>query len=633
MLQIFRDKAQSTFIQAVVLVIALVFIFWGVGTNMMNNREAAIVVNDEEISFQDYQQVYDQLLSNYRQQFGGSVPEELLQSLGLSQQVKNQLIQGALLRQGATAMGLMASAPEVQRRIQAMVQFQENNSFNLDKYKSTLKNNRLTPHKFEEDMRYDMLSSKAVSSIGDFATIVAETEILDKFQQDKESISLLFSKISPINFQDKVTIEEEKLLAWFEQNKETYKTAPRIKLKFLSFPYDSESKNITISDEQLEKSYQENLARYQVPEKRHARHILLKADENSSTETLASQLAKAEVVRAKAMAGEDFTVLAKTFSEGPTKDSGGDLGTFTKGQMVKPFDDAVFSMKEGEISEVVKTRFGYHVILLEEILPAATVPLAEVREELAKELKNKLARPAVFQKANDAYEGIIAAGSLQQYALINPDATIMETDFFSRSDFPKSLDNAPIIQDTAFSLKSGELSSLLESPGGYSILYAEAIQEPTVPSLESVRTKVTEDYTAELAKTLALEKSKGLLAALKSGTAFSEAAKTFDVEVKEATLLRNSAGPEANGFPSALLQKVFALSSDTPLPDEAQTVGSDLYLYQFTKRTLPDPAALTTEEKQQYRTEILDSKQNLLLIAWLRHQEKTADIYSNKNLQ
>ncbi|MBU1137341.1 MAG: SurA N-terminal domain-containing protein, partial [Proteobacteria bacterium] len=483
MLQIFRDKAQSTFIQAIVLVIALVFIFWGVGTNMMSNREAAIVVNDEEISFQDYQKVYDQLLSNYRQQFGGSVPEELLQNLGLSQQVKNQLIQGSLLRQGATAMGLMASADEVQRRIQGMVQFQENNFFNIEKYKSTLKNNRLTPHTFEANMRYDMLSGKAVASIGGFAAIVSDTEILDRFQQDKESISILFTKISPSDFQAKVNVEEEKILAWFDQNKEAYKTAPRIKLKFLSFSYDNETENLTVSDEQIESRYQENLDRYQIPEKRHARHILLKADENSSAETLTTQLAKAEEVRAKAIAGEDFTELARTFSEGPTKDTGGDLGNFSKGQMVKPFDDAVFSMQEGEISEVVKTRFGYHVILLEKILPATTQPLAEVREALLKEIKSSLARPAVFQKANAAYEGIIAAGSLQEYARLNPDAIILETDYFSRSALPEKLDKSPIIQDTAFSLKSGELSSLLESPDGYSILYAEAIEEPTIPEL------------------------------------------------------------------------------------------------------------------------------------------------------
>ncbi|MBN4048624.1 SurA N-terminal domain-containing protein, partial [bacterium AH-315-N22] len=123
MLQIFRDKSQSPFIQAIVLVIVLVFVFWGVGANMMGTRDAAIVVNDEEISFQEYQRVYDQLLASYRQQFGGSVPEELLKSLGLSAQVSNQLIQETLLRQGAASMGLLVSAPEVQRAIQEMVQF------------------------------------------------------------------------------------------------------------------------------------------------------------------------------------------------------------------------------------------------------------------------------------------------------------------------------------------------------------------------------------------------------------------------------------------------------------------------------------------------------------------------------
>jgi len=190
MLQIFRDKSQSTFIQAIVLVIALVFIFWGVGANMMDTREAAIVVNDQEISYQEYQRTYDQLLSGYRQQFGGSVPEELLKSLGLSEQVKNQLIQQVLLRQGAEAMGLLVSAPEVQRNIQEMVQFQENNSFNIEKYKTLLASNRLTPHKYETSQRIDMLSAKGVQAIGSFATTVTDAEINDLYQQAKETVTL-----------------------------------------------------------------------------------------------------------------------------------------------------------------------------------------------------------------------------------------------------------------------------------------------------------------------------------------------------------------------------------------------------------------------------------------------------------
>ncbi len=296
MLQIFRDKAQSTFIQAIVLVIVLVFVFWGVGANMMDNREAAIVVNGEDISFQEYQRAYDQLLSSYRQQFGGSVPEALLKSLGLSQQIKTQLIQQALLRQGSQAMGIRVSGPEVQQVVQDMVQFQENGAFSMAKYKDTLQSNRLTPHKFEASMRYDTLSTKGVQAIGSFATTVTDAEINDLYQQSKESVTLAFTAINPATFIEQVAVEEETLQTWYEKNKENYKTAPQVKLRFLSFPYDK---------------------------------------------------------------------------------------------------------------------------------------------------SNADSKPATFKLANEAYEGIISAGSLQEYANQHPDATILETDFFPQSNPPSNIDKDP----------------------------------------------------------------------------------------------------------------------------------------------------------------------------------------------
>lgn len=493
MLQIFRDKSQSTFIQAIVLVIALVFVFWGVGANMMDSREAAIVVNGEEISYQEYQRTYDQLLSTYRQQFGGSVPEELLQSLGLSGQVKNQLIQQALLRQGAASMGLLVSAPEVQRNIQKMPQFQENESFNMEKYKALLASNRLTPHKYESSKRIDLLSSKGVQAIGNFVTTITEAEIRDIYQQAKESISLQFTKISPSKFIDEVSIEEEALAGWFEQNKENYKTDPQVRLKFLSFSYEAEA-----------------------------------------------------------------------------------------------------GSKEA-ITETTKA--------------------------------------AVFQKANDAYEGIISAGSLQEYAKLHPEADILDTDFFSHLTPPDNMDKAPSVQNTAFSLKEGELSSLIESPDGYSILYAEAIQNPEIPELDTVRNQVINDFKAEQAKTLAREKSEEILMALKGGTPFPEIAKVNEIEIQTASLSRSATGPETNNFPQRLLMDVFSLSSEKPLPDEPATVGEDIYLYKFSERTLPDTASMPEEEKEQYRAQILSAKQERLLVAWIRHQEGTAEIYSNKNIQ
>ncbi len=493
MLQIFRDKSQSTFIQAIVLVIVLVFVFWGVGANMMDKRDSAIVVNGEDISYQEYQRVYEQILSSFRQRFGGAVPKELLKSLGIENQAKSQLIQQALLRQGAADMGLLVSAPEVQKNIQEMPQFQENGTFNMDKYKAILAANRRTPHKYEKAMRVDMLSTMAVKSIGNFATTVTDAEINDVFQQVKESIKLQFTKISPANFTDKVTVEEEKLTAWFNENKENYKTEPQLKLKFLAFPYTT---------------------------------------------------------------------------------------------------------KTGE-----------------------------------KKPASKTIRSAVFQKANEAYENIISAGSLQEYAKLHPEATILETDFFSRLTPPDNLDKAQSVQNIAFTLKEHELSSLIESPDGYSILYAEAIQPPLIPALDAVRDKVTKDYKAAHAKTLAREKSEEILAKLKSGSSFAEIAASNNFKLQEASLSRSSSAADINNFPTSLLTDVFSLNSSKPFPDEPATVGEDIYLYQFAERNLPDPASMTDEEKEKYRSAILSKKQERLLVAWIRHQEKNADIFTSKNLE
>ena len=486
MLQIFRDKAQSTFIQAVVLIIVLVFVFWGVGANMMDSRQSAIVVNGEDISFQQYQRAYDQLLSSYRQQFGGSIPEALMKSLGLARQVKTQLIQQALLRQGAQAMGLRVSGPEVQRHIQEMVQFRENGAFSMEKYKATLQSNRLTPHKFEASMRYDALSDKGVQAIGDFATTATDAEIADLYQQARESISLNFTVINPTSFIEQVTVNDEALQTWYEKNKEKYKTAPQIKLKFLSFSYDKENAN---------------------------------------------------------------------------------------------------------------------------------------------------SKPATFKKANQAYEGIISAGSLQEFAKQHPESTILATDYFPQSNPPANIDKDPAIQQTAFALKAGELSSLLESPTGYSILFAEAVQAPKIPDLEAVKTEATADYRAEKAKVLAKKKSEEILSTLKEKGDFKTLATSNKLELKEATLSRGSLAEQSNGFPQVLIQKVFGLSSANALPEAPAKVGELFYLYQFTKRTLPEADAVTAEEKEQIKTQIINNKQERLLIAWIRHQEREADIFTNKNLE
>jgi len=637
MLQILRNKAQSTIIQAVVLVIALVFIFWGVGTNMMKSgRDSAIAVNDEEITFQEFQRRYDQTITDYRRQFGDSISDELLQGLGIKQQVIRQLTQSALLRQGTQAMGLMATPVEIQSVIQKMPQFQQNGAFNLDLYKAILTANRMTPHSFEASISDDLLTQKGIAAIRGFATIVSDTEIGEMYKREQETVTVNVIKVSPGLFLKSIEVDAKELADWYESEKTRYKGEQKIKLKYLPFPYKSAMAAITITDEQILARYEKDKAAYQIPEKRQARHILFKTDAGSSAEQQAAQLKKAEETLAKARAGQDFATLAKTLSEDTSKTRGGDLGAFAQGRMVKEFDDAVFSMQPGAISDIVKTAFGYHIIKLEKILPATTRPIEEVRAEIVAALQTEQAKPATFQAANTAYEDIIAAGNLQAYAdkhaEKHADKTIVATDFFSRTTPPADLENDPKFLDTVFSLKQGELSSLIETPSGYFILFAEAIQEPAIPALNEVKERATADFRRIKAQLKAKETAAAFLSKVTAGADVAATAKEAQLEVvKSDPLRKNNASPDSL-VPAALVEQALRLGPKTPFPKEALAVGDDLYILQFLERTTPEPATLSDAVKKEYTAMLLQQKQDRLLGSWLTQQEKNSKIFTNKNL-
>lgn len=632
MLQILRNKAQSTVIQAVVLVIALVFIFWGVGTNLRNSRDAAIVINDEEISFQDFQQRYDQTLADYRRQFGDAVSDDMLKGLGVTQQVITQLTQGALLRQGTLAMGLMVAPAEIQATIQHMPQFQQNGGFNLDLYKAILTANRMRPHNFETSISHDLLVDKGLKAITGFAATVSDAEITGMYQRDQESVTVDVIKVSPDLFRDSIKVDDKELADWFAAEKNRYTGEQEIKLKYLSFSYQSALSAIAVSDEQILARYEKDKSAYQIPEKRQARHILFKTPENSPADQQAAQLKKAEDTLARIRGGADFAALATTLSEDTSKIRGGDLGAFARGRMVKEFDDAVFSMEEGAVSDIVKTAFGYHIIKLEKILPATTRSLEEARAGIVAAIQTEQAKPATFEAANQAYEDIIAAGSLQAYADTHADKAPVTTDFFSRTAPPADLKDDPQFLDTAFSLKQGELSSLVETPAGYFIIFAEKIQEPAVPELEAVKERVTRDFRQARAVTLARERAEAFLAKVTAGADVEATAKEEKFDIKKSAPLRRKDLSSDPSLPASLAEQALRLGPKTPFSKEVLTVDNDFYILHFLERSIPEPADLNEAARQEYTAALLKEKQDRLLGSWLKHQEKNSKIYTSKHL-
>jgi peptidyl-prolyl cis-trans isomerase D len=639
MLSILRKKAQSPLIQATVLIIALVFIFWGVGTSQKGGRNAVATVNDEAIALQDYQKTYDQYITNLRNQFGGSLPKGLLDSLDIKSQVINQLIQQVLLRQGAEEMGILVSKNEIKEAIEEMEAFRTNGAFDLQQYETILSASRMTPAIFEASMQNDLLTSKVLDNLGRF-TKIADHEVKAHFIYDNEQVKLEYVAFTPAGFTEKVTVDDAGLAAFYEENKDRYKTEPQIQLSYLFFSTAETDGATSFSDQEIQNYYERNINRFSQPEQRRARHILFKTSPQDSTDIRENKLQQAEDVLQQARAGADFAELARQYSEGPSGPQGGDLGLFSRGRMVKPFDDAVFGLEQGGISEIVETSFGYHVIKLEEIVPPRITPLAEVQEEIRANLSKEAAKNRAFGAANKAYEDIILAGSMEKYSEVG-DTAALETEFFTQQSPPAGDDSParkivsnPLFLNAAFALQKGELSSLVDLGTSYAIIYVKDFKPPATMPLDEVLEQVRQHYIADRAEHLAREAAEDFLARLgKTGAEKAE----WEAEIQQLGLKLKETdyvGRDGSGgleLPTTAIREGFRLSAGHPYPEEIAVSNTTFYVYKFQQKKEPTAESMA-EKNEELRSRLLEEKKLDLLTAWLENQESRAEITINDKL-
>jgi peptidyl-prolyl cis-trans isomerase D len=633
MLGLLRSKAQSPLIQGTILIIVLVFIFWGVGSGINDNRNDIATVNDEPIPYEAFQKAYDQLATQYRNQFGGNMPKGLLESLDLEGQTVEQLIQRTLLRQGAREMGIIVSNLEIQQAVEKMEAFRTNDIFNVEQYKNILSSSGMTPTSFENSMRTDLLAGKVLTHLSRFAKLTP-LEINEQFGFDNEEIRIEYVSFSGTDFKDKIETNEEDLQLFFEENKDKYMTDPQVKLDFLLFPFNTDKKPL-ITDEEMESFYRQNFNRYSIPEQRSARHILIKTTDGESEEALSEKLKRAEQVLELANSGEDFAELAKQYSEGPTGPKGGDLGSFSQGRMVKPFDDAIFTLSEGEISGIVETQFGFHIIKAEKIEPAHTRTLEEVKDEIASQIQGQKGNQLAFNSATEAYEKIILAGSLEKFSQQNTDITLEHADFFpkispEKSGFTGGMVAEPAFLNAAFSLNKGELSSLIETAKGYAIIFATDKKEPEVALLEDVKEQVQQDYISAESETMAQESAQAMLSALKEQGSMdlaSEAAKHDKTPENSGNIIRNETA--SSSLPAQITNLGFELSAESPYPEEIVSSNGIFYVFRVMERN-PPSSDLFTEKEKEFRIGLLERKKATLLASWLANVRGKAEIEINQ---
>ncbi len=625
MLDLLRRKAQSPYLQATVIIIILVFVFWGVGVNRGTSPNIVAKVNDDIVSYEEYQRAYDRLYNQLRDQFGGNVPDALVKNLNMKNQVVDQLVQQVLLKQGAMDMGIRVSDDELRQKIQEMEAFRNNEAFDVGLYREILTSSRITPTDFESGVKTDLLSGKVLDHFSRFVK-VGPSELKERFAFDNEEYQFDYAVLNASEYEKKVQFSDKDIDTFFDENKDNYQTQPQYKLKYVSFPF-AEISTEDLTDDEIKDYYQKNITRYLIPEERRARHILLKSGPGDADEQVAEKRKKAEEILAKIKKGEDFAELAKKHSEDTSAKKGGDLGFFSRGQMVKPFEDAVFSLQQGEVSDIVNTSFGFHLIKLEEITPASTRPLDKVRKGIENQLVKEQGKNIALKKANQAYEKIILAGSIDKYGEAG-ETEIKETDYFAQESPPKALANDPVFVKTAFLLRKGELSSLAQTGKGYVIIYVADEKEPQIPALAEVKKRVEEDYRQEQSIQMAKERAEQLLADLKDGASFQEKAKKIGSTVKKTGFIsRRSLG--STDLPVPIFENAFTLTSEQPFPEEIGASGEAFYVYAFAEKKDPDPK-LFDEKQAEYKEQIMQENKTALLDSWIRQMRQRAEITINQ---
>ena len=624
MLDFIRKGASSWMIKFLLGAIVVVFIFWGVGSFRSQRMDVVAKVNGEKIMAETYQHEYQKTMDQYSKMFGGSIPANLMKQLNIKQQVLDNLINKVLIAQKAAEMGIRVSNKEVQQAILAIPAFKVNGVFDKRAYQAALRNARLSTAGFEAQVRESLLMEEIRALLG-AGLAVPEAEAKEHYLYENQEINISFVKVDSSECESDVKYTDQELEEWFNAHSEQYRTQPRIQLSYLLFDISKLKKEVKVSDEEIKDWYETHKEDYHQEEQRRARHILLKLPQGASEQEVQAKKKQIEEIRARIEKGEDFAKVAKEVSEDPgSGKNGGDLGFFNRKSMVKPFSDAVFSMKKGEISQPVRTRFGWHIIILEDIRPERTIPLEEVKEKIRDKIALQQAKKLAWDRANAAYDEIIQMGSLEDYAK-SSGAKLETTPMFAKASAPLMLGRNPEVLDGLFALSKGELSSLLDIPAGVLIAEISEKQQPYIPEFKDVKARVVGDYTREKAKELCREKAKAMLEDAKKTKGLKDMCAAKGCNVQETGFFKRTDSAANGKLPAQVAKSALSLYSGKVYPDSIEESGNSFYILSFKEAKQADMAGFAPRQKE-ISQKLLKEKFQTVFQSWLKHAREQAEI-------
>jgi peptidyl-prolyl cis-trans isomerase D len=565
-------------------------------------------VGDQSITMGEVRQQLDQI----RRQ--NQIPKPLE---GLyARNILNQLVFQKEVEFEAKRIGVTVSDQERADRIKLYVPtaFNGDTFAGMDAYTREVQTRfQLTVPVFEDLVKQGLVEEKLRKLITDGIS-ASPVEIQQEFKSQNEKVKLDYALIKPEDLEGKITPSDSEIKAYYEQNKAKFQIPEKRVVRYALLDLTQLRQNTVVTDDELKEVYKQNIQQFQVPNRVHVEHILLLTTGKTDAEVVEIKKKAEDILAQARKKGANFEDLAKKYSEDPgSKAKGGDVGWVLPGQMVPEFEKASFSLNKGDISDLIKTQYGFHIIKVLDKETAHTKTFDEVKDTLRPNyLLNK-----VDQQASTIADQISADIRQSNKTTLDQLAqkyhlAIAQTHPVGPGEPVLELGNGQDVKDEIFHLRQGDLSLPLRTDRGYVVLSLQQSLPAHQGTLEEVRDKVVSEFKQQKSNELAKTKAEELEKRVKSGEKFAAAAKALGLDPKTSDPFARN-GSVANLGSGKQLAPAFTLKAGQVGP--ALNLGSNWAVYQVVERQEANPADFE-KQKKEITDALLKQKRELAFSAF-----------------
>jgi peptidyl-prolyl cis-trans isomerase D len=580
----------------------LLFFVPGMNMGMVATDNSAATVDGQVIPMQEFAEAYRRVVRNYTNGGKNRIDPEMLKTIGLPKQVLDSMVTEKVIQRTAKNLGIDVTTDEVRQAVETYPYFQDQGKFiGIERYKALLAANDISVPDFERDVRNEQLVKKVRGVITDSMS-VSDRELRDEFARTNQQTVVEYVLFKKDDFKKQVKPTEAELRAYFDGHKDSYKVKEKRRIQYLLVPASKIISTVKVTEPEILAAWNQR-SHEEIVE---AAHILFRIPDPSKE---AEVRAKAESVLKQVKAGGDFAALAKKYSDDTGSAArGGVLGPIRRGQMgTKEFEDAAFSLKAGETSDLVRSEAGYHII---KVLRRVTPTLASSRDSIIAEIQGKRAMEIAKQTAEQAATMAQKQKDLSLVAKsLGVAAEIKEPPPFKKDDNPFEFGISQAMRDMAFELKQiNSVGNAVEHPIGYAVPKLLEVQMPRPGDFAEFRSQVEKDFIESKAKELLQADAKKLSEEAGKQGNLEKAAKGMGLAVKTSQPFSISGTPDPEiGANPTFTQAAFDLaqggvSSPIPLLDNEAVM-------QVKSRSSFDDAAFQ-KQKASLKDKLLEANQD-----------------------